>query len=313
MQPPSQESLEPATGRTLGSVPVTAPDDVELAVAEAAAVQPLWAQLRLADRARYLRRAAQALIDERAELVELIAREQGRPVAEAELMEVLPAIETLIWLAEQGPRTLGDHRVGLSRTFFLRKRARVTHEPLGVIAVISPAAEPFAVPLGDVAIALMAGNGVVLKPSPLACLCGERIARAFARAGLPEGLLQVVHGGSATGRALVEAPVDAGPAHRLGRGRAASVGELSARALRPGDARAERQGRDARARRRADRARDRRRGVGRVRQRRAGRRVGRARVRRALAATTASSPASSRGRRRCGSATRSTRRRRSAR
>ena len=87
-------------------------------------------------------------------------------------------------------------------------------------------------PLGDVAIALMAGNGVVLKPSPFACLCGERVARAFARAGLPEGLLQVVHGGAATGRALVEAPVAqvrlTGSAE-VGRG----VGELAARALRP--------------------------------------------------------------------------------
>ncbi|HEX8084078.1 MAG TPA: aldehyde dehydrogenase family protein [Solirubrobacteraceae bacterium] len=227
-----QESIEPATGATLGTVPVTAPGDVERAVAEAAAVQPLWAQLRLEDRARYLRRAAQALIDERVDLVRLIAREQGRPVAEAELMEVLPAIETLLWLAEHGARTLGDHRVGLSRTFFLRKRVRVTHEPLGVIAVITPAAEPLAVPMGDVAFALLGGNGVVLKPAPRACLCGERIARAFALAGLPEGLLQVVHGGSATARALVEAPV----AHvrltgsvEMGR----VVGELSARALRP--------------------------------------------------------------------------------
>jgi acyl-CoA reductase-like NAD-dependent aldehyde dehydrogenase len=227
-----QESIEPATGEPLGSVPVTAPGDVADAVAESAEVQPLWAQLRLADRARYLRRAAQALIDERADLVRLIAREQGRPVAEAELMEVLPAIETLNWLAEHGPRTLGEDRIGLSRTFFLRKRVRVTHEPLGVIAVITPASEPLAVPLGDVAIALLGGNGVVLKPAPLACLCGERIARAFARAGLPEGLLQVVHGGSATARALVEAPV----AHvRLTGGAEVGrvVGELSARAMRP--------------------------------------------------------------------------------
>ncbi|HEV2814373.1 MAG TPA: aldehyde dehydrogenase family protein, partial [Solirubrobacteraceae bacterium] len=184
-----QESIEPATGKPLGSVPVTAPGAVEAAVQEAAAVQPLWAQLRLADRARYLRRAAQALIDERAELVRLIAREQGRPVVEAELMEVLPAIETLIWLAEHGPRTLGDDRVGLSRTFFLRKRVRVTHEPLGVIAVITPASEPLAVPLGDVAFALLGGNGVVLKPATPAARCGERSARAFARAGLPEGRL----------------------------------------------------------------------------------------------------------------------------
>jgi acyl-CoA reductase-like NAD-dependent aldehyde dehydrogenase len=227
-----QESIEPATGRPLGFVPLTAPEDVERAVAASAAVQPLWAQLRLEDRARYLRRAAQALIDERADVVGLVAREQGRPATEARLMEVLPAIETLLWVADHGARTLAEDRVALSRTFFLRKRARVTHEPLGVIAVLSPAAEPLAVPLGDVAIALLAGNGAVLKPAPLACLCGERIGRAFARAGLPEGLLQVVHGGAETGRALVAAPVAkvrlTGSAE-VGR----EVGQAAARALKP--------------------------------------------------------------------------------
>ena len=92
-------------------------------------------------------------------------------------------------------------------------------------------AEPFATPLGDVAVALMAGNGVVLKPSPRAPLCGERIARVFARAGLPEGLLQVVHGHTDAGAALVAAPVAqirfTGSA-RAGR----EVGEACARGLK---------------------------------------------------------------------------------
>ena len=227
-----QESLEPATGRTLGSVPVTAPEDVARAVAGARAVQPLWAQLRLEDRARYMVYAAQALIDELDELVQLICREQGRPRAEAELMELLPAIETLQWLARDGKRILGEQRVRLSPQLYLRKRARLTHAPLGVIAVIGAGSEPFAQPLGDVAIALFAGNGVVFKPAPTAALCGDRVARVFARAGLPEGLLRVVHGGSATGRALVESPVDqvrlTGSAE-VGR----SVGEACARALKP--------------------------------------------------------------------------------
>src|SRR5439155_488278 len=65
----------------------------------------------------------------------------------------------------------------------------------------------FATPLGDVAVALMAGNGVVLKPSPHSALTGERILRIFARAGLPEGLLRIVHGYADAGRALVDAPV----------------------------------------------------------------------------------------------------------
>ena len=228
-----QESLEPATGRPLGTVAVTSPEGVERAVAGAAAVQPLWAQLRVEDRARYMVRAAQAVIDEFEELVDLICREQGRPRAEAELMEVLAAVETLRWLAEEGPGILDDDRIGVPRMLFGAKRARITHEPLGVIAVLSTAAEPFAGPVGDVAVALMAGNGVVLKPSPFAFLIGERVGRVFARAGLPEGLLRIVHGGPETGAALVAArgvrQVRLTGSTPVGR----AVGEACARALKP--------------------------------------------------------------------------------
>ncbi|MCW2986120.1 MAG: aldehyde dehydrogenase, partial [Conexibacter sp.] len=204
---PTLRSVAPATGEALGVVSVAGRREVLAAVAEARAVQGLWAQLRLADRARYMARAAQAVIDEADELAKLICREQGRPRTEVEIAELLPAIETLQWLAEAGPRILAGERAGLSRALRPLTRARWSYEPLGVVAVLGPAAEPFATPLGDVAVALMAGNGVVLKPSPHAALSGARIARVFARAGLPPGLLQVVQGHAATGGALVEAPV----------------------------------------------------------------------------------------------------------
>jgi acyl-CoA reductase-like NAD-dependent aldehyde dehydrogenase len=207
-QPPAPlESLSPATGERLGTFERASADAVAAAVRGAAAVQPLWAQLRLSDRARYMTRAAQAVIDEFDELTELICREQGRPRAEAELMELLPAVETLQWLAQAGPRILAGERIAFSRTQHPIKRGRWSYEPLGVVGVIGPATEPFATPLGDVAVALMAGNGVVLKPSPHAAMAGERIARVFARAGLPEGLLRVVHGHADAGLALVEAAV----------------------------------------------------------------------------------------------------------
>lgn len=224
--------VSPIDGTALGSVAATAPADVPAAVAEAAEVQHLWAQLRYADRARYLSRAAQAIIDEWDDIARVIVNEQGRPLAEAQTMELLPAVETLLWLAEHGPRILGPERVGLSRTLQPAKRARLTFEPLGVVAVLTPGAEPFSTPLGDIAIALMGGNGVVLHPSPLAALAGERIARAFMRAGLPEGLLQVVHGAPETARALVSAP-DIAHVRFTGSSQAGrDVGEACARDLR---------------------------------------------------------------------------------
>ena len=143
-------------------------------------------------------------------------------------MEILPAVETLQWLAEHGPRILAGERIRFSRTQHPIKRGRWSYEPLGVIGVIGPAAEPFATPLGDVAVALMAGNGVVLKPSPHAALAGERIARIFARAGLPEGLLRVVHGHAATGRGARRVARRPGALHR----RAPRRGARSARRAR---------------------------------------------------------------------------------
>ena len=70
--------------------------------------------------------------------------------------------------------------------------------------MIAPWNYPWSIPFGEVAIALMAGNGVVLKPASLTPLIGRRIQDVFERAGLPEGLLQTVHGGGSVGRALVE-------------------------------------------------------------------------------------------------------------
>src|SRR5580693_8739896 len=177
-------------------------------VAQVAKVQPLWALLRVEDRARYMRRMAQAIIDELDELREAIAREQRRPRTEVATLELLAAIDALKWVAQDGARVLGGRSVGVHRSLFLTKRARIAYEPYGVIGVIGAGSAPFAQPLGQIAGALLAGNGVVFKPAARACLAGERIARVLARAGLPEGLVRVVHGEADVGVALAQARVD---------------------------------------------------------------------------------------------------------
>ncbi len=199
---------DPATGAVLGSVPLTAPEQVGIVVAEVAKVQPLWALLRVSDRARYMRRVAQAIIDEFDELVELIGREQGRPRAEVATLELLPAIDALIWVADEGARVLQGGRVGIHRSMSIAKRARIAYEPFGVVGVIGAGSAPFAQPIGQIAGALLAGNGVAFKPAARAGLAGERIARVLARAGLPEGLVRVLHGDAQVGVALAQAPVD---------------------------------------------------------------------------------------------------------
>ncbi len=200
-------SRNPATGESLGSVPLTAPERVEEVVAASAKVQPLWALLRVQDRARYMRGMAQAVVDDFDELQDCLVREQGRPRAEVAALELLAAIDALIWIAEDGAKVLGGRRVAMSRSLSLAKRARIAYEPYGVVGVIGAGSAPFAQPLGQIAGALLAGNGVAFKPAARASLAGERIARVIARAGVPEGLVRIAHGEADVGVALARSPV----------------------------------------------------------------------------------------------------------
>jgi acyl-CoA reductase-like NAD-dependent aldehyde dehydrogenase len=198
----------PATGAELGRVTQTPPERIDEVVGAIAKVQPLWALLRVSDRARYMRRMAQAVIDEFDELTDALVAEQGRPRAEIATLELLAAIDALKWIADEGAAVLGGRRVRTNRSLALAKRGRIAFEPYGVVGVIGAGSAPFAQPLGQIAGALLAGNGVAFKPAAKACLAGERIAKVLARAGLPEGLVRILHGGSEAGIALAESPVD---------------------------------------------------------------------------------------------------------
>jgi succinate-semialdehyde dehydrogenase/glutarate-semialdehyde dehydrogenase len=202
------ESFNPATGELIGSVATITPDQVQGVVDDVARIQPAWAELSLADRAGYMRRSADALLDEIDEIAELLVSEQGKPRVEAYTMELLPTVDALHWCAKEGPKILADERVRMSQAFLMSKKSRFTYEPLGVVGIIAPWNYPWSIPFGEVAIALMAGNGVVLKPASLTPLLGEAIRRVFEKGGLPEGLVRVVHGGGAVGDALARSSAE---------------------------------------------------------------------------------------------------------
>ena len=201
---PELESFNPATGERIGAVPKLEPGEIQAIVDDVAEVQPFWAQLPLSDRARYMRRTAQVLIDNLEDLTTLLSREQGKSRSESYAMELVPTIDALHWIADNGPRILAPEQIRDVPLFAKTKSHWFSYEPLGVVGVIAPWNYPWSIPFGEVAIALMAGNGVVLKPASLTPLIGERIRWAFERAGLPEGIVRTIHGGGAVGNALVE-------------------------------------------------------------------------------------------------------------
>jgi acyl-CoA reductase-like NAD-dependent aldehyde dehydrogenase len=196
------ESFNPATGELVGSVETIAPGQVQKVVDDVARVQPAWAELSAEDRAGYMRRAADVLLDQLDSMAELLAIEQGKPINECYTMELLPTVDALHWCADAGPEILADEKIRYPQAFFLTKRSKFRYEPIGVVGVIAPWNYPWSIPFGEVAIALMAGNGVVLKPASLTPLLGEGIQGVFEKAGFPEGLVRTVHGGGRIGDAL---------------------------------------------------------------------------------------------------------------
>jgi acyl-CoA reductase-like NAD-dependent aldehyde dehydrogenase len=156
----------------------------------AAAAQPLWALVAPRDRARYLRRAAIALLDELDELADLLAAEAGQPRSEALLAELLPSVGGLHGLASDGPGALADRRLGAVPALRAGRRSTLVQAPVGVAGVQVRDGSAWAGPLLEAAAALLAGNAVLLAPA--APRAAERMQRAFVRAGLPDELFQIV-------------------------------------------------------------------------------------------------------------------------
>src|SRR5207302_1549085 len=107
-------------------------------------------------------------------------------------------------IADNGVDILADEKNRHVSLFVKNKRHFLSYEPLGVVGVIAPWNYPWTIPFGEVAIALMCGNGVVLKPASLTPLIGERIQWVFERAGLPECIVRCGRGDGGVCNALVE-------------------------------------------------------------------------------------------------------------
>jgi acyl-CoA reductase-like NAD-dependent aldehyde dehydrogenase len=171
-------------------------------VAAARAAQEQW---RHADRVHVLREAARIIRARADEIADSIVAETRKPRTEAIANELLTAVDHATWLAANAPRILRDERLRLP-LHLRNKKAWLVYEPLGVVAAITPWNVPFAIPFTVTATQVAAGNAVVLKPSELTPLTGEWVSRVFEEAGVPAGLVQVVHGEAPVGEALVADP-----------------------------------------------------------------------------------------------------------
>ncbi len=201
-------SCNPATGAEIGRTPLASIEDVERAVARARAAQPAWAGLSFGERGRIVLKARQLMLDESEEIAHLVSQETGKPAIEALSMEIVPTLDAMHYFANATESLLRPQKIDIGQYGMMGRSSRVVFKPLGVVGIISPWNFPLATPADEIVMALMSGNAVVLKPSELTPLIALKIGELFKRAGLPEGVLEIVTGDGATGAALIEARVD---------------------------------------------------------------------------------------------------------
>ncbi|MGH3134309.1 MAG: aldehyde dehydrogenase family protein [Gaiellaceae bacterium] len=196
------ESTSPADGEPIGVFPRSGAEDVDRAVAAAKEAYEEWRLVPAPKRGEILFRFAQLLVEHKAELTELMAHEMGKVKAEAG-GDVQEAIDMSYYLGGEGRRLFGQTTPSELRDKFNMS----VRMPIGVVGAITPWNFPIAIPSWKIAPALVSGNTVVFKPATDTPALGQRFVELLDEAGIPKGVVNIVHGGGgAVGDRLVRHP-----------------------------------------------------------------------------------------------------------
>jgi len=196
------ESTSPADGETLGVFPKSGQADVDRAVAAAKEAFEDWRLVPAPRRGEILFRFAQLLTDEKEDLAQLMTHEMGKVLPEAR-GDVQEAIDMAFYMGGEGRRLFGQTTPSELRDKFNMS----VRMPIGVVGVITPWNFPIAIPSWKILPALICGDTVVFKPATDTPALGERFVELLAEAGVPPGVVNVVHGGGGeVGAAIVPHP-----------------------------------------------------------------------------------------------------------
>ncbi|HEY7070710.1 MAG TPA: aldehyde dehydrogenase family protein, partial [Acidimicrobiales bacterium] len=194
--------VSPLTGEVLGEVPIGTAEDVAAAFAAAREAQRTWAERPVRERAAVLLRYHDLVLERQGELLDLIQAENGKARVWA-FEEIMDQAVTARYYARLAPRALKPQRrlsalPGLVST-------KEHHVPKGIVGVIAPWNYPLVLAVSDALAALVAGNGIVIKPDSQTPFTALRAFELLDEAGLPAGLVQVVTGpGRTVGTAIIE-------------------------------------------------------------------------------------------------------------
>lgn len=205
--PAKLASTNPATLESLGEVSLAREEECRKAVEAAKAAEKGWRELPIAEKKGIFLRAKDILLARAGELADLVCREKGSPIVEANAVDIITGLEILDYYGRHLDKARAPRRTRLYMPLLVHKKSAFQFQPLGVTLIISPWNFPFVIPLSDATCALAAGNTVVLKPSSTTPFTGLFIGEIFREAGLPPGVLNVVNARAAQAEAMITNPV----------------------------------------------------------------------------------------------------------
>lgn len=191
--PAVRDVLSPYDGRVVGTVPLSSPGEVDRIVSAARAGAARARQLSRHDRGKVLDDAAMMVERRHDVFARTITAESGKTIRQAR-KEVLRAVNTLRLSAAEARRNAGETIPFDSYEGSQDRTGWYSREPLGIIAAITPYNDPLNLVAHKVGPAIAGGNAVILKPSALTPLSAQLLAEVLTEAGLPGGVLTVVHG-----------------------------------------------------------------------------------------------------------------------
>jgi acyl-CoA reductase-like NAD-dependent aldehyde dehydrogenase len=200
-------SINPTTLESLGEVSLAREDECRKAIEAAKAAERGWRELPIAEKKRIFLRAKDILLSRAGELADLVCREKGSPVVEANAVDVITGLEILDYYGRHLDKVRASRRTRLYMPLLAHKKSRFLFQPLGVTLIISPWNFPFVIPLSDATSAMAAGNTVVLKPSSTTPFTGLFIGDIYREAGLPPGVLNIVNTRAAQAEYMITHPL----------------------------------------------------------------------------------------------------------
>ncbi|CCB65095.1 MULTISPECIES: betaine-aldehyde dehydrogenase [unclassified Hyphomicrobium] len=193
-------NVDPATGELISQVEIALAPEIDAALQSAKEGLARWSGMSGAERGRVLNKAARILRDRNRELAEIEVRDTGKPIQEAEVVDIVSGADCIEYFAGVAA-TLHGEQIALNNAFVYTRR-----EPMGICVGIGSWNYPIQIACWKSAPALACGNAMIFKTSEMTPTTSAKLAEIYTEAGLPDGVFNVLHGDARTGSMLTTDP-----------------------------------------------------------------------------------------------------------